>query len=231
MVNSNAPIDGNEETPEPSEREPIFNAPLSMVMLSLLLLGLHFLFTLQSDEEKIETIIDYALFPKRFFSEIGSELGYASVVDAGIPFITHGLMHADWAHVGLNAVFALAFGTGVLKVFGVWRTLTIYVLSQFGGAVLFLAMTQILSSEAGFAIGASGAVSGLTGVVFLLMAGGTIATKQFALLSSVFVFGNIVLAIVGPALFGSLIAWEAHIGGYVVGCILASIMLKTIAET
>ena len=159
MVNSNEPIDDNEETPEPalepSGREPIFNAPLSMVLLSFLLLGLHFLFTLQSDEEKIGIVIDYALFPKRFFSEIGSELGYASVFEAGIPFITHGLMHADWAHVGLNAVFALAFGTGVLKVLGFWRTLIIYFLAQLGGAALFLAMTKLLPSEAGFAIGAS----------------------------------------------------------------------------
>ena len=57
------------------------------------------------------------------------------------------------------------------------------------------------------------------------------ATKHFALLSSVFVLGNIVLAVAGPVLFGSLIAWEAHIGGYVVGAVIASMMLKTIAES
>ncbi len=217
--------------PEQNGREPMFNAPLSMVLLCGTLLVLYFLYSIQSDQVKNGILIDYALFPERFFAAPHSGYAYDSWIETVLPFLGHGLLHADWMHVLMNAIFALAFGAGVVRVLGWWRTLLIYAGSQFGGALLYLYLSQFLSSQASIAVGASGAVSGLTGAAFLFMAQGRFLSRQFAMYSAVFLVGNIMLALAGPALLGSAIAWEAHVGGYIVGALMALFLSAYVAES
>lgn len=231
MINSIPPIDPNETSSSEQKREPMFNAPVSMVILSALLVVLYFLYSIQSYEVKQILLIDYALFPERFFAGANSQFAYDNALSKALPFIGHGLLHADWMHVGMNAAFALAFGSGVVKVFGWWRTLLIYAGSQIGGAALYLIISQMGDGQTSIAVGASGAVSGLTGAVFLLMAKGRLVSEQFVKLSGFFLVGNIALAFLGPALFGSAIAWEAHVGGYMVGAMLSAGMLRYLAES
>ena len=50
--------------------------------------------------------------------------------------------------------------------------------------------------------------------------------RRFLSASAVFLVGNIVLAFLGPSLFGSAIAWQAHIGGYVAGAVLFRFMVR-----
>ncbi len=231
MVNKEPPIDPNEISSDEGVKEPVFNAPISMVLLSALLVVCYLVYSLQGEETKFAILVDYALFPDRYFAEAGSFKAYANWYDGPLTFLTHGLLHADWAHVGMNAVFALAFGTGVVRALGVWRTLIIYVASQIGGALFYLYFGQIMGGDTSIAVGASGAVSGLTGAVFLLMAKGQMLSRQFGVLSCVFLLGNVMLAVVGPTLLGSVIAWEAHVGGYIVGGLSAAIMLRYVAES
>ncbi|MFC7291855.1 rhomboid family intramembrane serine protease [Hirschia litorea] len=231
MGNNMPPIDDENGVPLQPKREPMFNAPLSMVLLSGGLVALYFLYSVQSDQVKNGILIDYALFPERFFAEAGSGYAYDGWIGKALPFIGHGLLHADWAHVLMNSVFALAFASGVVRVLGWWRTLLVYAGAQIGGALLYLYLSQLLPSQASIAVGASGAVSGLTGAAFLFMAQGHFLSRQFGIYSAVFLVGNVMLALAGPALLGSAIAWEAHVGGYIVGALMALGFSRDVAES
>ena len=44
--------------------------------------------------------------------------------------------------------------------------------------------------------------------------------RRFLTASAVFLVGNVILAFLGPSLFGAEIAWQAHVGGYVAGALL-----------
>lgn len=227
MVNSTPPIEPNSPTP----REPMFNAPLSMVILSALLIGAHFLFTLLPQQQREILLIDYSLFPERFFASAGSPYVYESWIEKAAPLVGHGFLHGDWMHVLMNAVFALAFGAGVVRTIGWWKTLCVYAAAQFGGGLLFLYIQNIFDTEGAIGIGASGGVSGLTGAVFLMMSGGRVMSQQFALLTAIFCGLNAVMAVFSPAFMGSAIAWEAHIGGYIVGAALMVGFLPYVAES
>jgi len=104
-------------------------------------------------------------------------------------------------------------GTLLEPMIGKWRFLTLYFFSIFGGGLGYL----LLSSEFGSVVGASGAVFGLMGayLVFLLV------TKTNA--SQMYI-------ILGLNLFLSFlpgIAWEAHVGGLLVGAAVGYLLIST----
>jgi len=80
-------------------------------------------------------------------------------------FFTHGLVHADWMHLGINMFVLLSFGGMVedvfMQIFGTGKGLYFYVLLYIGG--LLLSATPSFGKHKNnawyTAVGASGAVS------------------------------------------------------------------------
>ncbi len=215
------------DIPQPEEpaKQPILNAPMSVVALAASLLATHGLTQFLSVAAQNRLLDRFALFPARSFAPADSRYSYDGAIEALAPIFAHGWLHADWMHVGLNAVFCLAFGAPVARACGPWRFLVIYLASLVGGAMTYLAFNIPDADNLSIAIGASGAVSGLTGAAFLLMRGGRLLNSGFMGMTAVFVGGNILLALAGPATFGVSIAWQAHIGGYVAGALVLRAML------
>src|SRR5206468_12497283 len=50
-------------------------------------------------------------------------------------FVTYALLHGNWLHLGLNAVWLLAFGTPVARRFGAARFVALLCLTAAAGAV------------------------------------------------------------------------------------------------
>jgi len=137
-------------------------------------------------------------------------------------------IHGSWAHAGMNAVGALAFGTPVarylgLSARGVIGFLLLYivcgVVANLGYAALHLHDVMPLA-------GASGAVSGLFGAASRLIEHrpglSPVSTRTVIASAAAWVVINAVLGLMhyAPGIGDVQVAWEAHIAGYFAGLVL-----------
>lgn len=123
--------------------------------------------------------------------------------------------HANIIHIGLNMYTLWIFGQILEPLLGKGRYLALYLISGFGGS---LAVFLIASPMTGV-IGASGAIFGMMGAFLVIQRrlGGN-ATQLLVLVGINLVIGFI------P---GFQIAWQAHVGGLVVGAIIGLIFVET----
>lgn len=215
-------------SPEPTSKPPrerIINAPTIVVVMSGLLVALHAAFSFSSFETQITLQYDYALVPRRFWAEAGSEDAYPSLIAGLLTLLSTGFLHADWMHVLVNAGMLLAFGTPVAQALGggiggAGKWMLVYLGAVIAGSAAYLALNGV---DAGAAVGASGGTSGLMAAALLVGPGGALRSPLspgFLGFTAAFAIGNAVLVLAGPSLIGAAIAWEAHAGGYVAGGIL-----------
>ncbi|HPF24059.1 MAG TPA: rhomboid family intramembrane serine protease, partial [Hyphomonas sp.] len=94
--------------------------------------------------------------------------------------------------------------------------LAVFAASVAGGSLLHL-LTQYPAGSA--LIGASGGASGLFAGWVLIQEGrnGRILSARFLTVFLVFAAINLALWLLGPALLGARISWQAHIGGFLAG--------------
>lgn len=129
--------------------------------------------------------------------------------------VSYAFLHGGLMHLALNGVVLLSLGKLAASRLGTARTLLVLLLSAVGGALAFglLAATNVPM------IGASGAVFGLIG---LWQAWDYGMRREYGLplrpvISAILalIAANIVLAL----FLGGGLAWEAHLGGWLVGCL------------
>jgi membrane associated rhomboid family serine protease len=233
------------------KREPLFNIPPVVVAVLALLAFIHAVRTLLlSDDQDIEFLLSFAFIPARYDTSVmlGGALpgGFGAEVWS---FVSYSLIHADWTHFGVNAVWLLPFGSALARRFGVLRFIAFYVVTAAAGAGLHLATH---AGEQFPMIGASAAISGLMAAAmrFAFQRGGplgllrgndaqayrvpaiplnrVLSDKRVLIFLAVW-FGINILFGLGSA-SGSLsitgsdqpIAWQAHIGGFLAGLLLFS---------
>ncbi|WP_292830766.1 rhomboid family intramembrane serine protease [Microbacterium sp.] len=147
---------------------------------------------------------------------VRSQLAFAGFAAYSQPWrlLTVTLVHAGIWHVALNMLALWALGRSLEPLLGRWRFLSLYLLSALGGSVLtaLLAPTQVV-------VGASGAVWGLLGAMFV------IGRHLGANVTTIAVLLGLNLLI--TFLPGSNIAWQAHIGGGLVGALIGFIFART----
>lgn len=123
--------------------------------------------------------------------------------------LTGAFLHGGLLHILFNMLSLYWVGRAIEPVLGGWRFLTVYLVSALGGSAFILAWCLIQPSELLVGtVGASGAVFGLFGAVFVLQRlGGADTTPILTLLGINLVYGFL----------ASGISWQAHIGGAVAG--------------
>ncbi|GLK26428.1 rhomboid family intramembrane serine protease [Agromyces luteolus] len=153
---------------------------------------------------------------------ITDRLLYAGVYSLPFNFepwrmITSMLVHSTQLifHVALNMYTLWIFGQLLENVLGRWRFLALYLISGLGGSVAVL----WLSDPRVGVVGASGAIFGLMGAFLVIQRrlGGN-ATQLLILVGI-----NLVIGFVP----GFNIAWQAHLGGLVVGALVGFIYVET----
>ena len=122
--------------------------------------------------------------------------------------LTAAFVHEQIWHIALNMLALWILGSSLEPVLGRWRFVALYVLSALGGSVVSL----LGLPPGGIAIGASGAVFGLFGALFV------VARRFGRDVSSVLVILGI-NAVIGFTVPG--IDWRAHLGGLITGALLA----------
>ena len=131
--------------------------------------------------------------------------------------LTAGFLHSQgsFMHIALNMYSLYILGSILEPLLGKLRFLTLYLLAIFGGSVAVL----LIDSPISMVLGASGGIFGLMGAYFII-------------LRSLGQSGGQVTAIIGFNLVigflpGMNIAWQAHVGGLVVGGLVAYVYAKT----
>jgi membrane associated rhomboid family serine protease len=231
------------------QREPIFNIPAVIVALLALMALIYIVQTyVLSSEQSIEFLLSFAFIPARYDSSL--VLGGALPGGGGAEvwsFLTYSLIHADWMHYGVNAIWFLPFGSAMARRFGAYRFLAFYAVCAVAGALAHL-VTH--AGEDAPMIGASAAISGtMAGAMrFAFQRGGPLSfwrsgghgdylvpaiplsgvLREPAVLAFLAVwfginllFGVSTLPIPGMAA-NQEVAWQAHIGGFLAGLVLFS---------
>jgi membrane associated rhomboid family serine protease len=193
-----------------------------------------FLLQISVPEQQQEALVYlYGLVPARYFHP-----GWAA--RAGLPpsdylpFLTNIFMHGGWLHLVLNMWTLWLFGGAVEDRLGSWRYLAFYLLC---GVAASAAHAFVNADSPVPALGASGAIAGVLGAYMRLFPLSNIVVlvpiifiplffPLPAWLYIAFWFGMNLLqgtaASLQPDAGG--VAWWAHIGGFVAGFLLVSIM-------
>lgn len=152
--------------------------------------------------------LDLAI-PKEF---IFRKFAYAPFFTETEPWrmVTSAFLHStNLMHIAFNMYALWILGNALEPAFGRARFLAIYLVSAFAGSVGVLLISPIDT----FVVGASGAVFGLFGALFVVQKkrGGDL--RQIVVLLLI----NAAIGFVVPN-----IAWEAHLGGLVAGVLCAA---------
>ena len=228
------------------KREPLFNIPPVVVLVLAVLALVHVVRTfVLSERQDIEFLLNFAFIPARYDNSF--------VLGGALPgggaeawtFVTYALIHANWMHLGVNAVWLLPFGSAVARRFGATRFLLFLAVTAAAGAALHLATH---AGEQFPMIGASAAISGAMAAAmrFVFQHGGPLGILRGAderayhvpalpltgVLSDARVllflaawFGiNLLFGLGSLPISGSdqPVAWQAHIGGFLAGLLLFS---------
>ncbi len=135
-------------------------------------------------------------------------------------FVTYAFLHGGFLHLIGNMVVVLALGGIAVARVGQQGFLLLYALSAIGGGAGF----ALLSSSEAPMVGASGAVFGLIGAwqywewQLRRHLGSPLGPVWRRLV------GLALLNVVLWLLLSGLLAWEAHLGGFVVGVVFAALV-------
>jgi rhomboid family protein len=173
----------------------------------------------------------YGLVPARIQYALAGTHG-VSYVNAFAPLITCMFLHAGWLHIIGNMWFLWIFGANVEDRFGSFVYLLVYFVCGVGSGISQVAFSWGSTIPS---IGASGAISGVLGAYLLFFPGSRILTLiplfiiWFTARIPAFVFILLWFAMQFLSGLGSLgaanntggVAWWAHVGGFVLGVLIA----------
>ena len=226
-------------------REPIFNIPGVIVAMLALMAFIHAVRTLVLTPAESDAVLWlFAFDPLRYGGGLLPAAGLPGGFGAEIwTFVTYSLLHATWTHYGVNAIWFLAFGSAVARRFGTVRFLIFFAVTAAAGAIAHL---FAYAGQNAPVIGASAAISGTMAAAmrFAFQRGGPLsfwrtggeadyqvpavplltALREPAVIVFLVVwFGlNFVFGLWASPLIGQneVVAWQAHIGGFVAGLLL-----------
>ncbi len=214
------PIDDN------VRRQTFWVAVLFLIVLNLWA----FEFELSLGRNLDRLVFFYGIIPARYTAPHGIQT--LTLEGALVPILVSMFLHGSWPHLLGNMLFLFVFGRSVENRFGHLKFLVMYFLSGFGGALLHIALN---AGSRVPSIGASGAIAGVLGAYFVCFPRASITTFIFPLFFwsfrlpapillgywffVQFLTGFQMLAIESATAGG--VAWWAHVGGFLVGVILA----------
>lgn len=219
--------------------------------LLAVLIAIHVGRSLLSDDQDLDLLLRFAFIPGRYdpnFAYAGDLLGGEGA--KVWTFITYAFLHGNIAHLAVNSVWLLAFGSALAWRFGTWRFLLFSALTAVAGAATHLA---VHFGDPGPVVGASAAISGhMAGAMrFMFESGGplgmfrrqgreafsvpaeplsvAIRRPQVVAFLAVWFAANLLFGL-GAIAIGqgdATVAWEAHIGGFLAGLLLFPLLDPT----
>jgi membrane associated rhomboid family serine protease len=231
------PLDPLPPPPSQPVREPVFTLPGTVMAMAGIMVGVQLVRSAIPFPWDLNVLVWFAFIPVRYTTEYtGLPGGLAADVWT---FFTYALLHGSWMHLLSNAFCLVAFGTPVARRFGAARFWTFSAVAAAGGAAVHLAVHPYDMAPV---VGASAAIAGMMAAAarFVFDAGGplaglrrphdpaayrrparslgeTMTNRSVIVFVALFLFMNIAIGLAGSAVIGQAIAWEAHLGGFLIG--------------
>lgn len=216
-------------------REPLFNIPPAIVLIVAATVLVQVLVYWVLSDSAIQALYYYCGFvPARYGGSLSSE-----VLPAFTTPVTYAFLHGGWEHLIFNDIWLAIFGTPVVLRIGTMRFALFWIVTSVAAAFAF----DLFNAQAEtLLVGASGAISGLTGAACRFVWSGnggmrdpalsaiqrrlsvaeTLRSREVLMFIAFWLVANVVLAGLGVGAEGLAqpIAWEAHLGGFLVGFLL-----------
>jgi len=141
--------------------------------------------------------------------QLGAMQGYSVATGEYWRMLTAAFLHGGLIHLALNMYALYVFGPVAERVLGTGRFIATY----FTLAIASSAFVYLLTDPATATVGASGAIFGLFGLVFVLM----VKAKQDL---------RTLLVLLAINAFISLqngISWQGHLGGFLAGLVVGAV--------
>ena len=211
-----------------ARREPFLRAPPVVLLLIALLILIEAALQFLPPAVSGALLVEYGFTPARYSQAFLSthHLDGGGTFEKAFDFVSYTFLHGSWPHVLINCVWLLAFGSVVARRFGPLLFLLFFVICGVAGAAAHLALNW---GSIAPVIGASAAVSGLMAAAFRMMAVPPhgplepLFSRRILVWSAIWVAMNVAAGLTGlgagPGV--QLIAWQAHLGGYFAGLLLA----------
>jgi membrane associated rhomboid family serine protease len=219
---------------DPSEPDHVFPyVNISLIVVNFLVFFYELSLGSQSTGTLNRFIFDYGMVPCEYTSHCHAYPGTPSPYY--VTLFSSMFMHGGWLHILGNMLYLWVFGDNIENAMGHFRYLIFYLLCGLAANGLEIA-TAVTSNVPG--IGASGAIAGVLGAYLMLFPGSRIRT----LIPFTFIFLFIPLRLPAWVLIGFWfvlqfvsgvavlsartaqaqggVAYWAHVGGFVAGCIL-----------
>lgn len=127
--------------------------------------------------------------------------------------VTSAFLHYGVTHLLFNMFALYVVGPPLERWLGRLRFVALYALSALGGSVLVYLLSPLNAATAG----ASGAIFGLFGAVFVVSKRLNLDVRWVAALIGI----NLIITLVVPAISSQAISWQGHVGGLVTGTLIA----------
>ena len=151
------------------------------------------------------------LFEQLLYAKVNQGSEYGSLIRVLTSSFTHS--QGQITHILFNMYSLYVLGTIIEPMLGKLRFLALYLLAAFGGGIGVLLLAELGVSV----VGASGAIFGLMGAYLVLLRALKLDASQIYILIGI----NLAIGFI-PG-----IAWQAHVGGLVVGSAVAFVLAKT----
>jgi membrane associated rhomboid family serine protease len=127
--------------------------------------------------------------------------------------ITAAFLHASILHIAMNMFVLYICGTAVERYLGPWRYLGIYLVSGLAGSA-----GALLVSPTALTVGASGAIFGIFGALFIIeyLQTGSVTGQAFTL-----ILINLAFSFAVPN-----ISWGGHVGGLIGGIVATFVVMR-----
>ena len=140
--------------------------------------------------------------------------------------ITSGFLHVNWMHLIFNMIALYFFAGSVEYFFGPFQFLLVYFVSMIGGDLLSLFIHR---HDSGYSsVGASGAVNGIIFAAIAVFPG---MKMFFGIPAWIFGLAYVLYSIYGIRSRRNNIGHDAHLGGALIGLIVAIIMHPSVVIT
>ena len=211
-----------QDTPIRNKREPLFNnVPPGVLILGAVIVGTELLLQIFGLEWRSAAFLFLAFFPFEL-SAPHKELFFGQNL---VMFFSYSFLHGNFFHMIVNVAIFFALGKQIEEQLGAINLIFIFISTSIAGAVAY----QIISSGSSLPmVGASGGVFGFFGFIKGKELTYRISHNLTILPFLNLIFGLIILhsifVLLYPAIIPFQIGWQGHLGGFVSGLILASVI-------
>lgn len=213
-----------QNTPIRNKREPFFNnVPPGVLILGGVIGGIELFLQIFGLEWRSAAFLFLAFFPLDFGAPY-KELFFAQNF---VMFFSYSFLHGNFFHMIINVAIFFALGKQIEEQLGAINLIFIFLSTSIAGAAAY----QILSSGSSVPmVGASGGVFGFFGFIkgkeLIYRIRHNLTILPFLNLIFGLIILHIILVLLYPTIIPFQIGWQGHLGGFVFGLILASMIKK-----